>query len=115
MDVMEIVMHHRAGMDYGEESACYTGKGAKRKRKVNYKTEEQAHRVAMMMGRKVHRFMEGYPCCWCGGWHVGRRMNAAERERYFAPNPELDAKLAANPQTAGLYTWWAAANQGGQS
>ena len=65
-------MHLDAGRRYGRESTC--GK------KVDYKSEESAARAAEAMSAKADKPLEPYPCFWCDGWHIGRKMAQAELE-----------------------------------
>lgn len=74
MDTETYQMHLVAGRTYGPDSAC-TGK-------IDLKSEATAVRVAEQMSVKYCRDMEGYPCTWCGGWHVGRALTIAEIERF---------------------------------
>jgi hypothetical protein len=74
-------MHLAAGQAYGRVATC----GPANKPKVNHCTEDIAARVAAKLNARPSRDhdVEPYPCHWCGGWHVGRVMEAAERERFF--------------------------------
>jgi hypothetical protein len=71
MDEVERQMHLRAGLAAGEERTC--GK------KTDFKSEETATKVAPKVSAKFGHEMEGYPCVFCDGWHVGRTMTAEER------------------------------------
>jgi hypothetical protein len=74
MDEAERQMHLRAGREYGQESTCG--------QKMNFHTEEKAVEVAPRLSVKFGHEMEGYPCDWCGGWHIGRKMTDEERARF---------------------------------
>lgn len=72
MDDETFRLHLNAGRRYGEAATCGT--------KVNYESEETADRAAEAMTAKgaARKPLEGYPCCWCGGWHIGRKMSPEE-------------------------------------
>jgi hypothetical protein len=74
MDPAEYEMHIRAGTAYGEEATCG--------RKQDYKGELAASLAAVEMSMKYGRALEGYPCGFCQGWHIGRKMTAEERARF---------------------------------
>lgn len=76
MNGYEMAMHYQAGRAYGIERTCGT--------KVDYKTEERANKSAMAMNKKSmsNHELEAYPCAWCYGWHIGRKMTEAERDKY---------------------------------
>lgn len=71
-------MHVRAGLAYGQDATC----GPPGKPKVDYGSEETAVKVALLMSVKHGKAMEGYPCGWCRGWHIGRAMTPEEIERF---------------------------------
>ena len=66
MDAKTIAWHLDIGRLAGKESAC--GK------KVDYKSEATAEKAAASMNKKSDRVLEAYPCYWCRGWHIGRKM-----------------------------------------
>lgn len=68
--------HLAAGRLAGWERTC--------RAKVDYKTEESAERAAVAMTSKFGRELEGYPCYFCHGWHIGRRMSEAELDEAVA-------------------------------
>lgn len=92
----EIKMHLAAGRYYGHQVTCGT--------KISHDTEELAQKHADSLNRRnvaavlgseeVPHIVEAYPCYWCSdrfpdsdeldfvhlNWHVGREMDAAERE-----------------------------------
>ena len=72
MDTKLFLLHLEAGKAMGEERTCGT--------KVNYKSEESAGRAATSMNAKPTTLkpLEHYPCWFCGGWHLGRRMSPEE-------------------------------------
>lgn len=74
MDANEVRLHHAAGRAYGRAATCG--------RKVDHQTEARAQREAVAASQRYDRDLEAYPCCWCGGWHVGRTMTVDERARY---------------------------------
>ncbi len=76
MNDAERDMHLRAGLHYGRRATCGE--------KIDYKSEGTAVKAAAAMTRKNHRAVEGYPCFWCAGWHVGREMTPEEREQFSA-------------------------------
>lgn len=67
-------LHIKAGLKCGKEFTC--GK------KINYKSEESAQRSADSLNKKINRpnyhELEAYPCAFCGGWHIGRKMSTEE-------------------------------------
>lgn len=73
-------MHLAAGEAYGREATCGN--------KIDYKGEERASQAATTLSAKYGRDMEGYPCFFCGGWHIGRAMTPQERES-FMPDEEV--------------------------
>lgn len=74
MDAVEHGLHLRAGRAYGREATCGT--------KIDYKSEESASKAAEKLSVKFDKAMEGYPCIWCTGWHIGRAMTEAERVQF---------------------------------
>ncbi len=72
MDERVRQIHLLAGKEYGREATCRNGE------KINYRTEEAAVQAADAMTQKHGRPLEGYPCYWCDGWHVGRKMTSEE-------------------------------------
>lgn len=76
MDELTRKIHMLAGEEYGRRATCRDGA------KINYGSEEKAVRAALRMGEKVNRDMEGYPCFWCSGWHVGRTLTQDEIDRF---------------------------------
>lgn len=74
----EMQMHLRAGEVYGKDVTC----GPDDHPKVRYGSEPSAFAAALKISRKTGQALEGYPCCWCDRWHVGRAMTAAERRRF---------------------------------
>lgn len=77
MTMPELEMHLRAGKHYGEAATCGE--------KVDYKSEESAEKAASNLSNKYGRSLEGYPCYWCSGWHIGRAMTEAERMLFSDP------------------------------
>lgn len=70
-------MHLVAGKTYGEEATCGS--------KIDYRSEASAAKAAIKMGAKYSdKDFEEYPCCWCGGWHVGRAMTEEEVVKFYA-------------------------------
>jgi hypothetical protein len=74
MDEKLITMHLLAGKTYGEEATCGT--------KVDYKSEGTAEKSAIKLTQKYQREMEHYPCFFCKGWHVGRKLTSEEIEGF---------------------------------
>jgi hypothetical protein len=70
MDAKTYQLHLRAGKRYGREATCGT--------KVNFKSESTANRAAQSMAAKADKPLEAYPCAWCEGWHIGRKMSEQE-------------------------------------
>lgn len=79
MDLLERKMHLAAGEAYGREATC----GPPEKPKVDYKSEDSAAQAAVKLSGKYNRDLEGYPCFWCGGWHVGRALTMKERAQWM--------------------------------
>lgn len=67
-------MHLLAGKTYGQEATC--GK------KIDFQSEETATKSAVKLTDKYQRDMEAYPCYFCNGWHVGRKLTQEEIERF---------------------------------
>jgi hypothetical protein len=70
-------LHIQAGLVIGIDKIC--GK------KINYATEEKAAQYAEKMNSKAstRNTLEGYPCAFCQGWHVGKEMSRSELESYI--------------------------------
>jgi hypothetical protein len=70
-------LHIQAGLVIGKEKIC--GK------KTNYATEDKAADYAEKMNSKAstRNTLEGYPCAFCQGWHVGKEMSRSELESYL--------------------------------
>lgn len=69
MNAQEYKSHLIAGRLAGEEKTCGS--------KIRYQGEKDATKAANHMnysGNGRHP-LEPYPCCWCLGWHIGRRMD----------------------------------------
>lgn len=66
-----------AGLAYGRKATCGV--------KVDYKSQESARRAEVALNAKDDRRheLEAYPCAWCFGWHIGRRMDEKEREMWL--------------------------------
>lgn len=66
MDLTTYDSHIQAGLLAGEEATCGT--------KIDYKTEISANKAADKMNSKptTRNKLEGYPCAFCDGWHIGR-------------------------------------------
>jgi len=75
MDEKLIRVHILAGKEYGQEPTC----GAK----VDYKTEATATRIAEKLSSKFGKEMEAYPCYWCNGWHIGRKLTKEELQNFL--------------------------------
>lgn len=76
MDEQTAGIHLRAGEAYGRDATCG--------QKIDYQSEESADRAASAMnnkGKSRHE-LEPYPCFWCRGWHVGRKMTEEERVQF---------------------------------
>ena len=69
-------LHLKAGLKCGKEHTCQSNG----KDKVDYKNEETATKVADKMSKKYSKEMEAYPCAFCEGWHIGRKMSVEELE-----------------------------------
>jgi len=49
------------------------------KNKVNYKWKYTANTVLDNLKQKYHtQELESYPCYFCGGWHIGRKIHPKE-------------------------------------
>lgn len=70
METIDTLVHHIAGYLSGRERAC--GK------KVDYQSEGSAVRNAERATLRYNSEKEAYPCIWCGGWHIGRKMTQEE-------------------------------------
>jgi len=74
MEPEAISMHIAAGLHYGIDATCGN--------KVDYKSEATAEKSADKLSIKYSRDMEGYPCAFCEGWHVGRKLTEEEVARF---------------------------------
>ena len=70
MDTETHRLHLIAGRRYGREATCGS--------KVNYLFEETANKAVIATQRKANKPLEAYPCFWCNGWHIGRKMSEQE-------------------------------------
>lgn len=71
-------LHLAAGRLAGVERTCG--------RKIRY-SEASAEKAAVKMNGKpgTRNVLEAYPCCFCGQWHVGRKMSESELQAAAAP------------------------------
>lgn len=67
-------LHLEVGRICGEDNTCRNND----KPKQNYGSEENARKIAIKMSAKFGRDLEEYPCAFCNGWHIGRRMSENE-------------------------------------
>lgn len=73
MDEETTQKHLMAGLKAGRESTCGS--------KINYKSELRAVDTAARMNqRKSLKELEAYPCVFCKGWHIGRKMSSKESD-----------------------------------
>lgn len=70
MDEETMQLHIAAGHFYGRDASCGN--------KIDYKSESSAQRAADAMMAKGSKELEPYPCAWCSGWHIGRKMTQEE-------------------------------------
>jgi hypothetical protein len=70
-------LHIEAGRLCGKDKTCGD--------KINYITEATAIQAAERMNKKpnTRNILEGYPCAFCNGWHIGRKMTRSELESYI--------------------------------
>lgn len=70
------LMHLVAGEAAGEEATC----GKKQK----HENEEKATKAANSLNNsgKARHEVEPYPCYFCHGWHIGRKMSEEELRGY---------------------------------
>lgn len=66
--------HLNAARYFGKESSC----GGKQ----NHRTFSRAQKVAESATRKYGQTKVAYPCPFCDGWHVGRKMSQAELHKW---------------------------------
>jgi hypothetical protein len=73
-------LHLRVGFLLGEDKTCGN--------KINYTNEEKAIIAADKMNKKTstRNILEAYPCPFCMGWHIGRKMALSELESYLNGN-----------------------------
>jgi hypothetical protein len=69
-------MHVAAGLHYGVDATCGN--------KIDFRSEATAAKSAAKLTEKYGRDMEGYPCGFCNGWHVGRKLTDEEVARFSA-------------------------------
>lgn len=67
--------HLAAASAAGRDASCGT--------KIDYRSEASADKAATSMNHRKAaagdpKSLEAYPCPFCGGWHVGRRMSPDE-------------------------------------
>lgn len=72
-------MHLRAGRFFGELPTCGE--------KIDYGSEGTAAKAAEKLSARNNSEKEAYPCYWCDGWHIGRKMT--EKERRIFSDPDL--------------------------
>lgn len=65
-------LHLIAGKYYGEEKTCSN--------KIDYKSLETAEKAGLKMTKKTSKNLEAYPCYFCKGWHIGRKLTQEEIE-----------------------------------
>lgn len=72
MENREYNLHLKAGFQAGKGRTC--GK------KINYKSEDTARKAIFKISEKGknRHVLEPYPCVFCGGWHIGRKMSQKE-------------------------------------
>jgi hypothetical protein len=77
MDEKLTQLHLKAGFIIGEDKTCNS--------KNNYVTEDKAVLAAERMNKKptTRNILEAYPCAFCSGWHIGRKMTLVELESYL--------------------------------
>ena len=63
MDSKLIELHMALGDVVGERKTC--GK------KLKYRSEGTAGKAAAFLNLKCPGTLSPYPCCFCGGWHIG--------------------------------------------
>ncbi len=63
-------LHIIAGLACGEARTCGN--------KINYYTIETAIKAAGKVSEKLGKELEAYPCAFCEGWHIGRKMSFKE-------------------------------------
>lgn len=80
MDDLTRRMHLRAGLFYGRTATC--GDGFSKPLKQDYRSEERADRSAKQLSARFGKEMEGYPCPFCRGWHIGRKMTPEEVSQF---------------------------------
>lgn len=68
MDIKLYILHLVTGFLSGKDRTC--GK------KINYNTEEKAYKASNSMNSKptTRNILEPYPCFFCEGWHIGKKM-----------------------------------------
>jgi len=69
-------IHYRISKKTGRDKAC--------RDKIRYQGEMIAVRAANNANyafEELDHALEPYPCFWCGGWHIGRRMNEPYKGR----------------------------------
>jgi hypothetical protein len=70
--------HYMIGLLSGQNACCLRWG----KPKQNYKTKERAEQSAIaLMKKQSGKILEAYPCVWCQGWHIGRKMTLLQTLR----------------------------------
>ena len=73
MQYPEYNLHLIVGEMCGREKTCGS--------KIRLPKESTANKIALKMTHKYHREMQGYPCPFCGGWHIGGKMSLRDLMR----------------------------------
>lgn len=60
------------------EVAYKVGRASSCRDKVRYSNEERAEKFVEKLSAKHNKIMEAYPCPYCKGWHIGRKMSMEE-------------------------------------
>lgn len=71
MKAEDFTVYLMAGAKSGQEWTCGD--------RINYVSEQAAAMAAEARPSRGNP-KKGYPCVWCGGWHVGNLMADGERE-----------------------------------
>lgn len=70
MDTYLQELHKKYALRAGKDRSCGN--------KVDYKSYETANKTALKLSVKFKKEMEAYPCPYCDGWHIGRKLSTDE-------------------------------------
>ncbi len=100
MDDVLYAAHVIAGARYGQATTCGSN--------IDYGSESSASRAAAMKTHEGAEVLEGYPCAFCRGWHIGRKMSEDELAESVLLAEWFQARHS------DVFTWLAGGNDQGE-